>query len=257
MLTLLEFQSRVSAELLNPTMAASVPEKPESGLTPEALRVHRTTAQEVWTRALQLTFPALQRLIPAETFERLAHEYARAHLPQDASLDDYGAYFPEFLAAQPDTRTTRYLIDLAHFELALERTGRQPRDAYSRSIPLDPHTHLRLLGSVTITRFEFPVDLIRDAVDAARPMPLAGLDLTQRTRYLALWRGVAGATLKALSTAPAHFLEAILREDSAEHALELAVTAADIPPGEAIAAIQAELFTSTFLQIIHPQRTGT
>jgi hypothetical protein len=256
MLTLAEFQRRVSAELLDPLSAANVYPGCESGLVSQALVVHRRTVQSVWENALRLTFPALVRLISAEDFESLAYEYARAHLPRDASLDDFGAAFPEFLAAHPMTQGRRYLIDIARFELALERAAHQPRDVHSHDIPLGSHMTLRLFGSVGVLHFDFPVDLIRDAVDAARPEPLSGLDLTPEARHLAIWRGASGATVKAFSAASAHFLEGLLRDGSAERAVESAMTAANIPAREVLAAIQSEVFTATFLQLIHPPLTG-
>jgi hypothetical protein len=256
MLTLAEFQRRVTAELLDPAGAATVYPGCESGLRTQALEVHRQTVQRVWENALQLTFPALLRLISEEDFEALAFEYARAHLPQDASLEDFGALFPEFLADHPGGQRTRYLIDLARFELALERIAHAPRDDYSRAVAVGTHIHLRLLGSLNVMRFRYPVDLIRDAVDAARSDPLMDVDLTPCTRYFALWRGARGATVKAISAASALFLEGVLGDASAESAIESAATAARISASEVIEAIQSELFTATFLQIIHEPLAG-
>jgi hypothetical protein len=256
MLTLAEFQRRVTAELLDPASAATVYAGCESGLKMQALEVHRRTVQRVWENALQLTFPALLRLISAEDFEALAFEYARAHLPEDASLEDFGASFPEFLAAHPELQHARYLTDLARFELALERAAHAPRDVYSRAVPLGTNMHLRLVGSLNVMRFGYPVDLMRDAVDAARSGPLTDVDRTPRTRYLAIWRGVGGATVKAISDVSAHFLEGVLGDAGAENAIELAVAAARTPASEVIEAIRAELFTATFLQIIHQPLTG-
>jgi Putative DNA-binding domain len=255
MLTLAEFQRRVIAELLDPASAATVYAGCESGLMTQALEVHRRTVRRVWKNALQLNFPALLCLISEEDFEALAFEYARAHLPQDASLEDFGAFFPEFLADHPGGQRTRYLIDLARFELALERVAHAPRDVYSRTVPFGTNMHLRLLGSLNVLRFGYPVDLIRDAVDASRSDPLTDLDLTPRTRYFALWRGAGGATVKAISAASAHFLEGVLGDAAAENAIESAAAAARIPASEVIEAIRAEVFTATFLQIIHQPLT--
>jgi hypothetical protein len=255
MLTVAEFQRRVTAELLDPASATTVYAGCESGLKMQALEIHRRTVQRVWENALQLTFPALLRLISQEDFEALALEYARAHLPENASLQDFGASLPEFLAAHPEMRHTRYLIDLAHFELALERAANAPRDVYSHGVPLGTNMHLRLLGSLKVMRFGYPVDLLRDAVDAARSDPLTDVDLTPRTRYFAIWRGVQGATVKAISAASAHFLEGVLRDAAADSAIELAVVAARIPASEVIEAIRAELLSATFLQIIHQPLT--
>jgi hypothetical protein len=256
MLTLAEFQRRVSAELLDPLGAANVYPGCESGLATQALAIHRRTVQSVWENALRITFPTLLCLISTEDFRSLAYEYARTHLPRAASLEDFGAAFPEFLAAQPMTQGRRYLIDIARFELALERAAHQPKDIHSPDIPLGSHMTLRILDSVRVQHFDFPVDLIRDAVDAARPEPLAGLDLTPEPRHFAIWRGTTGATVKAFSAASAHFLERLLQDGSAERAVESAVTAANIPAGDVLAAIQSEVFTATFVQLIHPPLTG-
>jgi hypothetical protein len=154
------------------------------------------------------------------------------------------------------TRGRRYLGDIARFELALERAAHQPRDVHCHDIPLGSHMTLRLFGSVRVLHFDFPVDLIRDAVDAARPEPLSGLDLTPEPRHYALWRGASGATVKPLSAASAHFLEGLLRERSADRALETAMTATNSPAGDVLAAIQSEVFAATFLQLIHPPLPG-
>lgn len=256
MLTLAEFQSRVTAELLHPANEGTLATGRESGLAAQALRVHRGTILGVWEKALQLTYPALFRLLAPEGFEVIAQAYARAHLPQEASLEDFGASFPQFLAAHPETQRRRHLIDLARFEHALERAEHQPKNIHSDEIALDAHIRLRLLRSVRVMGFEYPVDLIRDAVDAGCPEPLANLNLTPQVRHFAIWRGTTGATVKSISRVSGQFLEAVLRGASADYAIEMAMKAAEIPAPEVIAAIQAEVLTASFLQIIHQPLSG-
>jgi hypothetical protein len=66
--------------------------------------------------ALQANFPAVRRFAGDEWFTAAATTYARAALPRTPSLFDYGADFPEFLAAFAPASELPYLAHVAQLD---------------------------------------------------------------------------------------------------------------------------------------------
>jgi hypothetical protein len=96
---------------------------------------------------------------------------------------------------------------------------------------------------------DYPVDLIRDAVEAGHPNPLANLDLTPRARHFAIWRGPSGAMVRKLSPLAARFLMALLRGADAAEAMQCAAQQSTAEAEAVIAAIQTEVLAASFTQL--------
>jgi hypothetical protein len=89
----------------------------EDGLAAgERLAVYRNTLEWTLTDALRDSFPVVCRLVDARFFAYAAHSFLRCHPPECPSLAEYGARFPDFLAAFPPCRHLFYLPDVARFE---------------------------------------------------------------------------------------------------------------------------------------------
>ncbi|WP_175873106.1 DNA-binding domain-containing protein [Burkholderia sp. BCC0397] len=114
--TLAELQHVVRANLQGAPNDAS-PWIVSDGLEPDArLSIYRNTMTAVLANVLRLAFPAVQYLLGADCFEGAARRFMTAAPPDSAWLDEYGAGFPAFLAALPETRSISYLADVAHLE---------------------------------------------------------------------------------------------------------------------------------------------
>jgi Putative DNA-binding domain len=241
MLSLAEFQRHMAAEILH--------EAPQGGV-----EVHRATILGALVNALQLTFPTVVKLTGADFFDQVAIEYAQDNPPRSAVLHFYGDGFPYSLRDNTAVRTLPYLWDVARFDLAIDRAAHASVAGYTEAITIDAQLQVRLASSLSCLRVDYPVDLLRDCLDAGRPEELSGLDMTPRTRHFAIWRGAEGASVKLLSPASAAFLHVLLEGAAAEEALRQAMECASAT--DVLAAIQSELFSASFMRLTWHSQPG-
>lgn len=83
---------------------------------PPGLSVYRNTTAKGAVDALAATYPTVERLVGEDWFAAAASLYARAHRPSHASLLDYGAGFPDWLAAFGPARDMPYLAGVARID---------------------------------------------------------------------------------------------------------------------------------------------
>ena len=216
-----------------------------------ALSVHRNTVLGGLAHALRLTFPTVDKLVGRDFFDQAATAYAQANPPSQACLDAHALGFPDFLRTYAPAVELAYLAQVARFDLAIQVAAMAGAGA-PFVVPLDEATRLELSPSLRIETFAWPVDRIRDALDAGDEDALAAIDMTADLRGFALWRGEAGATVKSLTPAPAAFVSALLSGGSAERALEAALQA---EPTDVLARLQTEVFGAGFATI-HIRQTG-
>lgn len=106
-MSLASFQDAFAAALL-------APEAGPSGLAAQpGFAVHRNTVLKACIDALQANFPSVARLVGDEWFRAAAAVYARANLPRQPALLDYGENFAAFLARFPPAAELTYLADAA------------------------------------------------------------------------------------------------------------------------------------------------
>jgi hypothetical protein len=104
------------------------------GLRPEArLRIYRHHVFTTLTEALRSTFPVVCRLVDERFFAYAADRFIAGTPPAAPCLFEYGAAFPDFLAAFPPCRHLEYLPDVARLEWAMN-VALNADDA----APLDP-----------------------------------------------------------------------------------------------------------------------
>jgi hypothetical protein len=174
---LAEYQRRFAAALLGRPGVALEP------VTQRALQVHRRTVLAGLGNALALSFPTVKKLTGAAYFEALVSEFVSQHPPDSAVLHDYGAELPAFLETFPGAGGYPYFGAVARFDWAVDQTA--------HCVP----------GRLRYVRFEYAVDLIRDAVESDRDEELQQLDVRPNPRYLALWRSPEGTSVKVLTAA--------------------------------------------------------
>src|SRR5712691_10761115 len=97
------------------------------GIDPAArLGVYRNTFASILTRALRLSYPAVERLVGAEFFESAVRAFIEEQPPRSACLDDYGESFPDFLVRLEAVAALTYLPDVARLEWAVSRALHAP-----------------------------------------------------------------------------------------------------------------------------------
>jgi hypothetical protein len=213
---------------------------PDGEPSPKRFAVYRNNVVVGLIDALQANFPAVVRIVGADCFRAMARAFIAGQPPVSPILLDYGAAFPDFVAAFEPAAALPYLADVARIERAWleayhspERTPLAP--ALLAAVPieavsdlgLDLHPSLRIVRSrfpaLTIWRMNIgngvpgPVDLdgggedglvLRPAADVeVRAMPSGGAELVAT---LAGGGSLGEALRLALIAAPAFDLAAHL-----------------------------------------------
>lgn len=122
--SLSELQSAFSAALLDP--GAPVPAgvtAPRRGPAKRRFAVYRNNVVSALANAVAGSFPAVRRIVGDEFFKAMARDYVLAEPPTSPVLLDYGATFPDFIAAFAPAGALPYLPDVARIE-------RRWREAY-------------------------------------------------------------------------------------------------------------------------------
>jgi hypothetical protein len=228
---LAELQSRMASALLAAEPAEQeLPAALFTGANSGAngLRVHRNTVLGAISNALRHSYAAVERLVGADFFDRLAVEYARAAPPRAPQLDEYGGDFPDFIGAFPGTETLPYLAELARFEWQLDLLARRRAQAEpaGAELELDGGVRLRFSSTLRVHRFAFPVEALRAAILEEDLLALRALVGEEPGGHAyALWREAAGVKVSPLSAASARLLTTLLAGAGSAAALAAAAGA--------------------------------
>jgi hypothetical protein len=214
--TLLELQQAMRASLVERDDGAAAAML-AAGLDPGRLNIYRNTFVTGVTKALRLSFPAVERLVGAEFFEGAAAVFIAQQPPRAAYLDLYGEGFPAFLGSFAPAAALLYLADVARLEwavnralhaadaapLALERLGSLAPEDQSR-ICFVPHP------TVSVLRCAYPVDAIWRGVLASDDAALATVDVAGGPVHLLVERGPDGVQVHRLDSRAWRFAQALL-----------------------------------------------
>ncbi|NUN07246.1 MAG: putative DNA-binding domain-containing protein [Bdellovibrio sp.] len=124
-----EAQSPFSSHLINiqTKPVASDSSRAEEGLIlPQAFEIYHHAYFTRLTSSLNATFNSVQRLMGAEAFRELCHEYIASRPSTDYMLTDYGQNFPDFLSHSPLNLERPLLAELARFEWQVQRLAHAP-----------------------------------------------------------------------------------------------------------------------------------
>jgi hypothetical protein len=212
---LAEFQDVFARALLLPL--CEVPRELAGIAAQPGFAVYRNTVMKGCIDALQANYPAVCRLVGEEWFRAAAATYARARLPESASLLEYGDGFADFLAGFAPAAELPYLAEVARLErlwteahsacdwmpLAAAALARRTPQALGRTV-------LRPLPAARWAWFpEHPAYTIwrqnRDAPEGAQPF--AG-KVEWRAEGVLLVRPHACVEHRALNEAGCAFLDA-------------------------------------------------
>jgi len=232
MSSLRELQAGFRAALLAGDERGVAPDVVDDGLSASArLAVYRHHVFTTLTAALEATYPVVCRLVDRRFFGWVADQYVRVRPPAGPCLFEYGADFPEFVAAFPACAHLPWLADVARLEWAMNAALHAP-DA----LPLEPEAlraldpaalarlTLRLDPSVTLLASRWPVDAIWDANQAGVD-PAPRVDLDAGGVWLEIRRRDGDVVRRALPRAVFAFRAALAEGRALEDAVEGALDA--------------------------------
>ncbi len=213
--TLLELQRAMRASLVDRNDAPAAAMLADN-VPAERLNVYRNTFVSGVTKALRLSFPAVQRLVGHDFFEGAAAVFIAQRPPRAAYLDDYGADFPQFLSGFQPAASLEYLADVARLEWAVNRAihalDTEPLDL-ARLQTLAPEDQARVSfvphPSIGVLRTDYPVDVIWRGVLAGDDAALAAVDLKSGPVCLLVERRATGVEVSRLDAAAWRFAGAL------------------------------------------------
>lgn len=247
--TLLEIERAVCRALVEGDDAAAVHHIVADGLASTArLDIYRNTFVATLTKALRLSFPAVDRLVGAVFFDSAARLFIERHPPRSAWLDEYGAGFPEFLANFAPAAALAYLPGVARLEwavsCALHAADADPLDL-ARLAAINPNEQGRIAlvphPSIGFVCADYPVDEIRRSVLAADDAAMAAIDLGAGPVWLLVQRFDTGLNVRRLGEAEWRFTAALC----AGRPLDEAIAA--VPDADAAMMLANHLAAGVFI----------
>ncbi len=109
------FQDGFAQALFHPTTTPA-PQTLAKLTAQPGFAVYRNTVMKACIDALQVNYPAVERLVGAEWLRAAAAVFVRADLPSHPALVDYGARFPQFLKTFAPASDFPYLADVAQLD---------------------------------------------------------------------------------------------------------------------------------------------
>jgi hypothetical protein len=183
----------------------------------ERLRIYRNTCRATLTEALRMSYPAVDRLVGRDFFDRTAEQFSAAHPPRSGYLNEYGGALAGFLAGFEPASGVPYLADVARFEWALSLAANAedaPRLDASSLLDVQPENHpwLRFVPHSSLSRLElaYPADEIADAVLAGDDAAMAAVDLSSGPVRLVVHRGPGGLEVQRLEPRAYRFVSRLL-----------------------------------------------
>lgn len=205
------------------------------GIAPAArLRIYRHAGYAIHVEALATSFSALRQLLGEECFDGLATRHAAHHGSHSGNLQDYGADFAEFVAAQPETAAWPWLADVTRLEWLRQQVAlavdAPPADAAALIAAFaDPSQPLRLRACVRVLTSAWAVfDLWRCALESPEetssfPQAPQDDDIDSATpQSVLLWREDGQVALRRIEPAQAAFIHALQNKAPLDLALATA-----------------------------------
>lgn len=187
----------------------------EEGLfTPlQRLQVYKNNTRLALTEVLLQTFPAVTKLVDEKFMRYAAQEFMTRHPPASGDMNDYGAAFPDFLAAFPALAGHPYVADVARLEWLRQESFLSPCLPPGPGGALQPH--VRLLHSAWPAARLWAFALEGGAAPA--PGPAESFVLIHRADRKVAVRGIDRAAYSFLAggeePASAEFIALCLREN--------------------------------------------
>ncbi len=204
------------------------------------LGVYRNNVIGNLTRALRLSFPAVERLVGEDFFAAAAQRFIMVSPPHAADLNQYGDGFADFLASFEPAASVPYLPDAARLEWAVSRALHAPpapaltAEAVS-AVPPEQQADLRFGPHPTLSLLSlyYPARAIWEAVlapdDEERDARLEAIDLDSGGETLAVLRSDGAIEIEVLSDPAFELAQTLVADCALGDALER-VAAKDAAP---------------------------
>ncbi|MGH8282936.1 MAG: DNA-binding domain-containing protein [Gammaproteobacteria bacterium] len=186
-----------------------------NGLASEArLQIYRNIIFNNLTATLRTAYPAVLKLVGEEFFDGAAARYIRDYPSASGNLQDFGAAFPECLAAIPETAALPYLADVARLEWLRQQAylaaDAQPLEPNAlAALPDDKQDILRLTLHPSIRLFESPYPIL-DIWGFCQQDNGERLALRDAGQRVLIWRAETQIAMQALAHVQYVFLKSLL-----------------------------------------------
>lgn len=229
MISLSELQSLFGAAMRKPESQEILSHIMRKGLDArQRLSVYKNTFSHAVVNSLELTFPAVHRLVGQAFFEMAALAFLQDYPPRDAWLDSFGHDFPRFIGSYRPAASLPYLADVARLELMVCRALRSVdsrridpaelaalNDWQAERVMLDPCASLGFLHTLT------PADEIWSAVMSESDDELGKLIADSGPAWLIVARDAGVLRVERLPRDAWHFAKALAEGLEVGHAADL------------------------------------
>lgn len=188
--------------------------------------IYRNNSLHSRRQALRARFPAIERLVGAEFFGLMAHEFLRAHPPHSPVLHEWGDLFPTFLREFPPVASLPYLPDVARIEIARGRAyhaaDNEPMaaEALQTIVPQIAQTRLTLAAPAQVLMLTHPGHSIWKAQQPGETQR----EINWRPEAVFISRAGISVITRAITHAEAALIEALLRAETCLSAISEAKT---------------------------------
>ncbi len=181
---------------------------PKDRKTEAGLAVYRNNMRVAFAQNLRDTFPVIEKLVGANFFRLLAHEYFHHSPPRSQLARDYGRRMPEFLTSFEPAKGLPYLPDMARLELAWldayhghEATPLTPNEIMSEIGAAPERANLTLHPTLQLMKFSLPIaELWHHNRQSEAPLPVK-----IATRDECVFMARPQATVSVVATSQAFF----------------------------------------------------
>lgn len=220
-------------------------------ILPERLKIYRNNIVASLTKAMQATYPLIEKLTGADFAAGLFRSFALAHPPGEACLARYGAGLDDFIGDFSPAGGLPYLADIARLEWAMNEAYHAPDDkpltpAALQNMPQNElaDTVFPLRTSVRILESRWPLTAIRDFCLKENRDKSETLDINQGGCRVMVYRPDLRVNIVPLDPAEYVFLQAIEAQNTLGNVLE--ATLKPFPGFDFQGVLQKHLTLETF-----------
>lgn len=120
MLSLRDLQTQFETDLFNGDAAKGAYILKDGISAKERIAIYRNNVFSNYRKTLSTVYPVVELLVGEQFFRQTADTYVNAYPSLSGDLNEYGANFPQFLAAYAPVSKLPYLPDVANLEWLIE-----------------------------------------------------------------------------------------------------------------------------------------
>ncbi|ARB91112.2 DUF2063 domain-containing protein [Legionella longbeachae] len=227
MSTMKQIQDDFATTIFNPNEIEFMKNICESTIAPGfRLNIYRNNIFQTLYHALEITFPAVWKLVGKECADNLAAIFCREeeNMPKTNCLDDWGADFPRFLQNVEPIRHLIYLPDIAEVEWLKHMSYRAPNFRvihplkWSKKLEFPEKIYLIFNPSVYLFSSPYSLKEIMDLIE--RPEEKQNIHLRSVECYIVISRQYQRVTIHWISQDMFRFFISLQNGFSLTHAYE-------------------------------------